>query len=178
MVEAGARQLHQRVHSSMLRRAHCSELHKITELAPRGLTYGKRTNKREHRLTLNTSKQMLSSRQMAAIRRRGGHFSTSPMVDIVPGTETVGANVTINAQVKLLGSDGNFYLKTNNGGFSSLTPDSWSLAQAKGEMSQAFLGRSQLPNGQWFGSSSGVDFRFFPPTNNVPLWRGYPIYTP
>ncbi|WP_281718221.1 hypothetical protein [Pandoraea apista] len=109
---------------------------------------------------------------------QGGHFSTSPMVDIVPGTETVGANGTINAQVKLLGSDGNFYLKTNNGGFSSLTPDSWSLAQAKGEMSQAFLGRSQLPNGQWFGSSISVDFRFFPPANNVPLWRGYPIYTP
>uniref|UniRef100_UPI00061821E1 LysM peptidoglycan-binding domain-containing protein n=1 Tax=Chromobacterium vaccinii TaxID=1108595 RepID=UPI00061821E1 len=109
---------------------------------------------------------------------QGGHFSTSPVVNIVPGTENVGANGTINAQVRLLGSDGNFYMKTNNGGFSSLTPDSWSLAQAKGEMSQAFLGRSQQPNGQWFGSSNGVDFRFFSPTNKVPLWRGYPIYTP
>ncbi|WP_247313531.1 hemagglutinin repeat-containing protein [Ralstonia pseudosolanacearum] len=109
---------------------------------------------------------------------KGGHFSNSPMVDVIQGTETVGANGTINAQVKLLGPDGNFYLKTNNGGFSSLTPDTWSLARAKGEMSQAFLGRSQLPNGQWFGSSSGVDFRLFPPTNKVPLWRGYPIFTP
>lgn len=70
---------------------------------------------------------------------KGGHFSTSPMVNIVPGTETVGANGSMRAQINLLGPDGNFYLKSNNGGYSSLTPDDWSLARAKGEMSQAFF---------------------------------------
>ncbi|WP_158336042.1 EndoU domain-containing protein [Burkholderia plantarii] len=109
---------------------------------------------------------------------KGGHFSTSPMISIVQGSESVGVNGTINAKVQLLGADGNFYLKSNNDGFSSLTPNTWSLAQAKGEMSQAFANRSQLPNGQWLGSSNGVDFRFFAPTNEAPLWRGYPIFMP
>ena len=109
---------------------------------------------------------------------KGGHFSTSPMVDIVPGTETVDANGVISAQVNLQGPDGAFYLKTNNGDYSTLTPGDWSLAQAKGEMSQAFLGRVQQPNGSWIGSSNSVNFRFFPPTKNVPLWRGYPLQTP
>lgn len=109
---------------------------------------------------------------------KGGHFSTSPLVDIVPGTESVGANGSMWEKINLKGPDGNWYLKTNNNGFSSLTPDTWSLAQAKGEMSQAFLGRTQLPNGNWMGSSSGVDFRFYSPTKNVPLWRGFPEYTP
>jgi YD repeat-containing protein len=109
---------------------------------------------------------------------KGGHFSTSPLVDIIPGTELVGANGSMWAKINLKGPDGNWYLKTNNNGFSSLTPDTWSLAQAKGEMSQAFLGRTQLPNGNWMGSSSGVNFRFHPPTKNVPLWRGFPEYTP
>ncbi|QBE65515.1 DUF6861 domain-containing protein [Pseudoduganella lutea] len=111
-------------------------------------------------------------------KAQGGHFSTSPLVDIIPGTESVGANGSMWAKINLKGPDGNWYQKTNNNGFSSLTPDTWSLAQAKGEMSQAFLGRTQLPNGNWMGSSSGVDFRFYPPTKNVPLWRGFPEYTP
>jgi hypothetical protein len=111
-------------------------------------------------------------------KAQGGHFSTSPLVDIIPGTESVGANGSIWAKVNLRGPDGNWYLKTNNKGFASLTPDSWSLAQAKGEMSQAFLGRTQLPNGSWMGTSSGVNFRFYAPTKNVPLWRGFPEYTP
>ena len=109
---------------------------------------------------------------------KGGHFSASPLVDIIPGTESVGGNGSMWAQISLKGADGKWYLKTNNNGFSSLTPSDWSLAQAKGEMSQAFLGRSQLPNGNWMGNSSGVDFRFYPPTKNVLLWRGFPEYTP
>jgi hypothetical protein len=111
-------------------------------------------------------------------KAHGGHFSTSPLIDIIPGTESVGANGSMWAKINLKGPDGNWYLKTNNNGFSSLTPNTWSLAQAKGEMSQAFLGRTQLPNGNWMGSSGGVDFRFFAPTKNVPLWRGFPEYTP
>lgn len=68
--------------------------------------------------------------------------------------------------------------KVHNGGYSSLIPYSWSFAQAKRDISQAFVSHGQLPNGRWFGSSGGPNFRFFAPAKNVPLWRGYPIYTP
>lgn len=112
------------------------------------------------------------------VKAQGGHFSTSPQLQRIPGTETVSQNGVIYGQVNLLGPDGNLYLKTNNNGFSSMTPDSWSLAQAKGEMSQAFLSRSQLPGGGWRGTSSGVTFRFTPPNNSVPMWRGYPLQNP
>ena len=109
------------------------------------------------------------------VKAQGGHFSTSPLLQRIPGTETVSPNGVIYGQVNLLGSNGNFYLKTNNNGFATMTPDTWSLARAKGEMSQAFLNRSLDPNGKWSGTSSGVDFRFNPPNNNVPLWRGFPL---
>ncbi|MBU1360651.1 MAG: hypothetical protein KKC79_16330 [Gammaproteobacteria bacterium] len=49
-------------------------------------------------------------------RAQGGHFSTSPLVDIVAGTETIGPNGVIKAQVNLLGADGNFYLKRTTRG--------------------------------------------------------------
>lgn len=109
------------------------------------------------------------------VKSQGGHFSTSPQLQRIPGTETASPNGVIYGQVKLLGPDGNFYLKTNNNGFATMTPDTWSLARAKGEMSQAFLNRSLDPNGKWSGTSSGVDFRFNPPNNHVPLWRGFPL---
>jgi hypothetical protein len=109
------------------------------------------------------------------VKAHGGHFSTSPQLQRVPGTETVSANGVIYGQVKLLGPDGNFYMKTNNGGFSSMTPDNWSLARAMGEMSQAWLNRSFDPVDRvWTGRSSGVDFLFHRPTIGT-LWRGYPV---
>jgi hypothetical protein len=109
----------------------------------------------------------------------GGHFSTSPNTQIVPGTESVGTNGSIFAKVELKAADGNWYSKTNNSGFSSLTPDAWSLARAKGEMSQAWLNRAAVPSKSYYvGTSSGVSFRFFPPAKTAPLWRGYPEYTP
>jgi hypothetical protein len=64
-------------------------------------------------------------------------------------------------------ADGNLYLKINNNGFSNLTPSNWSLAQAKGEMRQAFSERTHLPDGKWMGSSSGVDFHSYPPTKKL-----------
>ena len=106
---------------------------------------------------------------------KGGHFSTSPQLQRIPGTEAVSPNGVIYGQINLLGPDGNFYLKTNNKGFSTMTPDTWSLARSKGEMSQAFLNRSIDPSGKWSGTSSGVDFRFNPPNNKVPMWRGFPL---
>ena len=109
------------------------------------------------------------------VKAHGGHFSASPKVDIIPGTETVGSNGVIEAKVNLLGPDGNFYLKTNNQGYSTLTPKTWSLARAKGEMSQAFLNRTLDAKGKWSGSSGGVEFFFNPPNKNIPLWRGYPV---
>jgi hypothetical protein len=110
------------------------------------------------------------------IKAQGGHFSTSPQLQRIPGTETVASNGVIYGQVKLLGLDGNFYLKSNNGGFSSMTPDNWSLARAKGEMSQAWLSRSlDTVDQSWSGRSSGVDFMFYAPTKKVPVWRGYPV---
>ena len=95
---------------------------------------------------------------------KGGHFSTSPNVHMVPGTVQVGSNGSIRANVELRGADGNFYLKTNSpGGRSSLTPDAWSLARAKGEMSSAFLNRIPGGDGFAYGISSGVQFKFIPP---------------
>jgi hypothetical protein len=112
------------------------------------------------------------------LHAKGGHFSTSPMVDIVQGTQSVAPNGVLQARVKLLGSDGQFHLKTNSK-FSTLTPDSWSLARAKGEMSQAWLGRSQVKGAEYTGVSSGVQFRFYAPSPpKAPLWRGYPLYQP
>lgn len=109
------------------------------------------------------------------VKAQGGHFSTSPQLQRIPGTETVSPNGVIYGQVKLLGPDGNFYLKTNNQGFSSMTPDSWSLARAKGEMSQAWLRRALDPEGQWTGQSGGVEFVFHAHPSKVPQWSGYPI---
>lgn len=112
-------------------------------------------------------------------KAQGGHFYTSPKVRVVPGTETVAGNGVVKAKVDLLGADGNFYRKTNNQEFSTLTPPSWSLARSKGEMSQAFLGRSQLATGGWFGTSGGVTFKFNPPNGTTVLdWRGFPIQLP
>ncbi|MDP9933668.1 hypothetical protein, partial [Variovorax paradoxus] len=108
----------------------------------------------------------------------GGHFSNSPITKIVTGTESVGTNGSMYAQVELQASNGNWYPKTNNGGFSSLTPDTWSLARAKGEMSKAWLNRAAISNTTHVGSSSGINFKFFAPNNNIPLWRGYPEFTP
>jgi hypothetical protein len=110
------------------------------------------------------------------VKAQGGHFSTSPQLQRIAGTETVSLNGVIYGQVKLLGPDGGFYVKTNNRGFSSMTPESWSLARAKGEMSQAWVNRSFDPIDRiWSGSSSGIDFMFHEPTNRIPMWRGYPV---
>lgn len=110
------------------------------------------------------------------VKSQGGHFSTSPQLQRIPGTETVSPNGVIYGQVRLLGPDGKFYLKTNNRGFSSMTPDSWSLARAKGEMSRAWINRMFDPVDRvWTGTSSSIDFLFHEPTNRIPMWRGYPI---
>lgn len=114
------------------------------------------------------------------VKAHGGHFPNSPRTHVIrDGTERWAPNGVGYAKVKLLGPDGNWYLKTNNlqdRGFASLTPEAWSFARAKGEMSQAWLNRVRDPvDGKWTGESSGVEFRFFPPNNHVQLWRGYPL---
>ncbi|WP_211482761.1 polymorphic toxin-type HINT domain-containing protein [Duganella sp. CF458] len=109
----------------------------------------------------------------------GGHFSTSPRLKIMQGTEQVGQNGSIRAQIELQAPDGIFYPKTNGQGYSTMTPDTWSLARAKGEMSNAWLNRSLVSGSTYQGMSSGVSFKFFAPNNtSVHLWRGYPEYTP
>jgi hypothetical protein len=113
------------------------------------------------------------------VKAKGGHFYNSPMIDIVPGTETVGANRVVRAQINILGPDGNWYPKNNSaGGISSLTPSDWSLAQAKGEMSQAWVNRTLDSLNRWQGISGGVTFRFNPPIGNVTQWRGFPLQIP
>ena len=110
-------------------------------------------------------------------RVMGGHFPSSPITQIVPGTKLVGQNGSIKASVLLQAPNGTWHPKSN--GFASMTPETWSLARAKGEMSQAFLNKFQNANGRWEGRSSGVEFTFFEPNNTtVHLWRGYPRYTP
>jgi hypothetical protein len=83
-------------------------------------------------------------------------------------------NGVVRARIDLLGSDGNYYAKTNNKGWSTLTPFDWSLTRAKGEMSNAWVNRTQTDEG-WVGVSSGVEFRFSPPNKSVNQWRGYPV---
>jgi len=109
------------------------------------------------------------------VKAHGGHFASSGKLELVSGTERVGQNGVILGQVKLLGPDGNSYLKTNNDGFSTLTPESWSLARAKGEMSRAWVNRYPVPEGGFQGTASGVDFQFFAPGKKIPLWRGFPV---
>ncbi|MCG5266616.1 hypothetical protein MCL27_16455, partial [Acinetobacter pittii] len=117
--------------------------------------------------------------RIASKQVMGGHFSTSPRLKIIEGTEQIGQNGSIRAKVELLTIDGNFYTKTNNGGYSSMTPLTWSLAQAKGEMSLAWLNRSLVSGKTYEGKSGGLSFKFFEPNyRNVNLWRGYPEYTP
>jgi YD repeat-containing protein len=110
------------------------------------------------------------------VKAQGGHFSASPNVQIVAGTESTYVNGVINAQVKVADSNGAFYMKNNSkNGMSTLTPNTWTVARAKGEMSVAFLNRSLGPDGRWYGVSSGVDFLFNGPQGSVKLWRGFPI---
>ncbi|WP_159675644.1 hypothetical protein [Andreprevotia sp. IGB-42] len=117
--------------------------------------------------------------RLASKQVMGGHFSTSPLLRVVQGTEQVGQNESMRAQIELLAPDGNFYPKTNGQGYSTMTPDSWSLAQAKGEMSLAWLNRSQVSGKTYQGMSGGISFKFFEPNyTTVNLWRGYPGYTP
>lgn len=99
--------------------------------------------------------------QVASKQVMGGHFSTSPLLKIIEGTEQIGQNGSIQAKVELLTIDGNFYTKTNNGGYSSMTLLTWSLAQAKGEMSLAWLNRSLVSGKTYEGKSGGLSFKFF-----------------
>ncbi|MES2786560.1 MAG: LysM peptidoglycan-binding domain-containing protein, partial [Pseudomonadota bacterium] len=110
------------------------------------------------------------------VKAQGGHFSTSSQLQRIPGTESVAPNGVIYGQVRLQGPDGNFYLKTNNRGFSTMTPESWSLAQSKAELSRAWATRSFDPlEDVWTGKSGGVDFLFYEPSRRVPIWRGHPV---
>ncbi|WP_434778857.1 hypothetical protein [Neisseria sp. Ec49-e6-T10] len=107
---------------------------------------------------------------------QGGHFTRSPDLVITELLEPVGSNGTIKAKVGMRQAEGEpFYLKTNNGAKSTLTPADWSVTRSKLEMSHAF-GKKELIDGIWQGESSGVKFKFNPPSQNIPQWRGFPLY--
>jgi hypothetical protein len=65
---------------------------------------------------------------------------------------------------------------------STLKPETWSFARAKGEMSLAFANRTSAnplnpSSSVYLGTSSGVNFKFFEPNGtSVQLWRGYPLF--
>lgn len=118
----------------------------------------------------------VSFRASGRVDAKGGHFATSPRVEMIAGTESIAENGVIRSKINLLGPDGKFYLKTNNRNFSTLTPADWSLARAKGEMSQAFLNRHEKYPAQWIGESGGIEFKFNPPRKDVQMWRGYPLF--
>ncbi|QIQ22190.1 hypothetical protein [Zophobihabitans entericus] len=112
---------------------------------------------------------------------QGGHFTRSPDLVITELLEPVGSNGTIKAKVGMRQVDGEpFYLKTNNGAKSTLTPADWSVTRSKLEMSHAFENKKLIDEtkGIWQGKSSDVKFIFNEPIGTVKQWRGYPKYEP
>jgi hypothetical protein len=107
----------------------------------------------------------------------GGHFSSSPKVQMPQGVWERYPSGVVRAPVQVRGPDGEWMWKSNTqNAMSTLTPESWSLARAKGEMSKAFLARYTAPTAETFGESAGVRFQFHKPNGTSVLqWRGYPV---
>jgi hypothetical protein len=114
---------------------------------------------------------------------KGGHFYNSPKIRILGIPINIATpdgvnNGVVQAQIEIKDATGAYIPKSNNGGFSTLLPQAWSLDKAKGELTEAWNAKNYIhPTGQYLGiSTDGVTFRFFPPSGYVTKWRGYPLH--
>ena len=89
----------------------------------------------------------------------GGHSIASGHVQVIPGTASApNAQGVYSARVQVAdpANPGLFLPKTNNGGVSTLFPDSWTANRIKVEVDAAYQNRSIIGN-KWSGTTpSGV----------------------
>ncbi|WP_223449907.1 MULTISPECIES: hemagglutinin repeat-containing protein [unclassified Pseudomonas] len=89
----------------------------------------------------------------------GGHSTATGDVRVVPGTASspnAQGVYTARIQVADPANPGQFLAKTNNGGFSTMFPDSWTADRIKVEVDGAFKNKTVVGN-KWSGTtSSGV----------------------
>jgi uncharacterized Zn-binding protein involved in type VI secretion len=89
----------------------------------------------------------------------GGHSIVTGNVQVIPGTATApNAQGVYSAKIQVADpkNPGQFLPKTNNGGVSTLFPDSWSAARIKVEVDAAFQNKTIIGN-KWTGTTpSGV----------------------
>jgi hypothetical protein len=89
----------------------------------------------------------------------GGHSTASGNVQVIPGTAgTPNAQGVYSARIEVAdpNNPGQFLPKTNNGGVSTLFPDSWTADRIKVEVDAAFQNRTVVGN-KWTGTTpSGV----------------------
>lgn len=106
----------------------------------------------------------------------GGHSIASGKVRVVTGTcSTPNAQGVYKAEVEVedAAHPGQWVRKTNNGGISTMFPDSWTAAQVKAEIDHAYQHKTISGNGMWTGTTpSGVRVRGF----LSPKTTAYPIY--
>lgn len=89
----------------------------------------------------------------------GGHSTATGDVQVIPGTASVPnpqGVYTAEIQVADPANPGKFLPKTNNGGISTLFPDSWTADRVKVEVDAAFQNKTVVGN-KWSGTTpSGV----------------------
>ncbi|MBX8512777.1 DUF637 domain-containing protein, partial [Pseudomonas cichorii] len=89
----------------------------------------------------------------------GGHSTATGNVQVIPGTASVpNAQGVYSARIQVAdpANPGQFLPKTNNGGISTLFPDSWTADRIKVEVDGAFQNRTVVGN-KWTGTTpSGV----------------------
>lgn len=89
----------------------------------------------------------------------GGHATVTGQVQVIPGSASApNAQGVYSAKIRVAdpANPGQFLPKTNNGGVSTLFPDSWSANRIKVEVDAAFQNRNIVGN-KWTGTTpSGV----------------------
>lgn len=89
----------------------------------------------------------------------GGHSTATGDVQVIPGTASVpNAQGVYSARIEVAdpNNPGQFLPKSNNGGVSTLFPDSWTADRIKVEVDAAFKNRTVVGN-KWTGTTpSGV----------------------
>ncbi|WP_408497287.1 EndoU domain-containing protein [Paraburkholderia xenovorans] len=105
----------------------------------------------------------------------GGHSTATGDVRVIPGSRSrPNAQGVYEARIEVADSanPGRFLPKTNNGGVSTMFPDSWSTDRIKVEVDAAYENRTVTGN-RWNGiTPSGVAVRGW----LIPRITVYPIY--
>jgi len=105
----------------------------------------------------------------------GGHSIASGNVRIIPGTKSLPNEYGVyEAKIEIPDPEnpGQWLKKTNNGGFSTMFPDAWSMERVKSEVNSAYQNRVIVGN-KWTGvTPSGVTVQgWLNPKTTV-----YPVY--